>query len=259
MGLYQKHNSLSRRTYNAILYNDLKFHSNFHKNLEFVYVLDGEVDVTVETTVETMKKGQMAIILPMCVHSFETPASSKVWIGVFSNDYVSEFASFVSGKTSKKLSFKVRNTEYVERCIENLDEMNDFAVKGFLYTLCGEYLNKCELIGADVKKSGVFNTAMEYISKNYLSDITLTTIAKDLSYEPHYLSRVLHEHTGVNLRQLINGYRIELAKELLVKGELTVSEVAHQSGFKGIRNFNRVFKQMTGFEPGGYAESMKSK
>ena len=258
MGIYQKHNSLSRRTYNAVIYNDLRFYSNFHKNPEFVYVLDGEVEITVETRTERMKKGQLAIILPMCVHSFETPDTSRVWIGVFSNDYISEFCSFISGKTSKKLSFKVKDTAYTEGCIERLDDMNDFDIKGFLYTLCGEYIKKCELIEADVKKTGLFNRAMEYISRNYLTDITLSSLAYELNYEPHYLSRVLHEHTGVNLRQLINGYRIELAKELIVKGELSVSEIALQCGFKGIRNFNRVFKQMTGYEPSSYAESLKS-
>jgi AraC-like DNA-binding protein len=258
MGVYQKHNSLSRRTYNSIIYDDFKFHSNFHKNIEFVYVMDGELQITVETTTETMKKGQMAIILPMCVHSFSTADTSKVWVGVFSNDYISEFASFISGKTSKKLSFKVKDTTYVERFIEHLDELNDFSVKGFLYTVCGEFINRCSLFESDVKKGGIFHTAMEYISKNYLNDITLSSMAAELNYEEHYLSRVLHEHTGVNLRQLINGYRIELAKELLVKGNLTVSEVALQSGFKGIRNFNRVFKQTVGLEPSLYAESMKS-
>ncbi len=258
MGVYQSHNSLSRRTYNCIIYDNLKFQSNFHKNLEFVYVLEGETQITVETSVQTVKAGELAIILPLCVHSFETPKSSRVWIGVFSNDYVGEFASFVSGKSSQKLSFKVANPEYVERCISALDSMNDFDIKGFLYTLCGEFIQSCELIQTDVKKSGIFNTAMEYIAKNYLSDITLESMARELGYESHYLSRILHEHTGVNLRKLINGYRIELAKELLVKDEQTVSEVALASGFKGIRNFNRVFKQMTGLEPGSYAESLKS-
>jgi AraC-like DNA-binding protein len=152
----------------------------------------------------------------------------------------------------------VKNPAYVEHFIENLDTLNDFAVKGYLYTFCGELINRCELFETDVKKGGIFNTAMEYISKNYLNDITLSTMASELNYEEHYLSRVLHEHTGVNLRQLINGYRIELAKELLVKENMTVSEVALKSGFKGIRNFNRVFKQAVGLEPSLYAESMKS-
>ncbi len=255
--LYQRHNSLLRRTYNSIIYDNLKFHSNFHKNLEFVYVLDGEIKMTVDTTAETVKKGQMAIILPMCVHSFETPENSVVWIGVFSNDYVSEFAAFVANKAVGKPSFRVADSKYVEHCIKALDEMNDFEVKGFLYTVCGEYINKCDLASADTKKSGVFNGIMEYISHNYTSDITLLSIANELNYEPHYLSRILHEHTGVNLRSLINGYRIERAKELLVKKELTVSEIAHLSGFKNIRSFNRVFKQMTGAEPSAYADGTK--
>ena len=258
MGIYQKHNSLSRRTYNAIIYNDLKFYSNFHKNPEFVYVLDGELQITVETTTETLKKGQLAIILPMCVHSFETESSSRVWVGVFSNDYINEFCSFIAGKTSQKLSITPKCSDFIERCIGRLDGMNDFEIKGFLYTMCGEYTRKSEFIETDVKKTGIFNRAMEYISKNYLNDITLSSMAAELNYEPHYLSRVLHEHTGVNLRQLINGYRIELAKELLVKNELTVSEIAFNCGFKGIRNFNRVFKQMTGLEPSSYAESPKN-
>ena len=257
MSVYQRHNSLSKRTFNTVVYTDFSFYSHFHKNIEFVYVFDGEIKVTADNVTETVKAGHFAIIPPMTVHSFETPAASRVWVGVFSNDYVSEFCSFLADKTCKKLSFKVSDSEHTKSSLARLEEMNDFGIKGFLYGCCGEFTEKCAPSEADLKRSGLFSAVITYIAENYRSEITLETLADALGYEPHYLSRRLHEHSGVNLRTLINGYRVDLAKDLLIKGSLTVSEVAMQSGFHCIRSFNRVFRQMTGVEPKKYSTLSK--
>jgi AraC-like DNA-binding protein len=257
MSVYQRHNSLSKRTFNTVIYTDFSFHSHFHKNIEFVYVFDGELKVTADNVTETVKAGHFAVISPMTVHSFETPLASRVWVGVFSNDYVGEFCSYLSNKTCQKLSFKITDREHTESMIEHIDEMNDFCIKGFLYECCGEFTDKCAPVEADSKRNGIFSAVIAYIADNYRTEITLESLASTLGYEPHYLSRRLHESTGVNLRTLINGYRVDLAKDLLIKGSLTVSEVAMQCGFHCIRSFNRVFKQMTGVEPKQYASLSK--
>ena len=254
---YQKHNSLSRRSFNTVVYKDFRFHPHFHKNIEFVYVIGGEVTVTVDLNTEKVGKGHFVVIPPMSVHSFETEQHSSVWVGVFSNDHVSEFCSFISNKVCQKLSFRASDPDHTERMLRVIDSGNDFVIKGFLYSVCGELVAKCRFDDADPKKSDIFNRAMRYVADNYLSDITLESMAKALSYEPHYLSRCIHEHTGENFRRLVNGYRVELAKELLTKGGLTVSEIAMRCGFTSIRNFNRVFKAMTDREPKAYASGEK--
>ena len=57
---------------------------------------------------------------------------------------------------------------------------------------------------------------------------------------------------------LVNSYRVELAKETLIKDKhLSVEGVALNSGFNSRATFYRVFKKHTGFSPTEYLNSLE--
>ena len=49
--------------------------------------------------------------------------------------------------------------------------------------------------------------------------------------------------------QYLNHIRINKAIDLIKQGDLTMTEISSECGFDTIRNFNRVFKQITGSTP----------
>ncbi len=74
-------------------------------------------------------------------------------------------------------------------------------------------------------------------------------LAKKVGIGEHHLSRVINHHFGMSFNELINGYRIEEAKERL-KGEATpITTIAFEVGFNSIASFNRVFKAKVGVSP----------
>ena len=87
------------------------------------------------------------------------------------------------------------------------------------------------------------------MEENYTDPITLHTLADTLSYEYHYLSRVLRENLHIRFRTLVNQYRCERAKEMITESDLSLSDVAMNCGFQSIRSFNRVFLEITGITP----------
>ena len=89
-----------------------------------------------------------------------------------------------------------------------------------------------------------------YISEHYRENITLESMARELGYESHYISRCFHTHLSKNFKEFVNEYRIHYAKHLISSPErMTMTEIAFLSGFQSVRNFNRVYKSIEGTEP----------
>ena len=61
--------------------------------------------------------------------------------------------------------------------------------------------------------------------------------------------------TGINLKDYINEYRIEQAKELLKHGDANVSDVAFAVGFDNFSYFSTLFKKVTGVSPSAWQKS----
>ena len=91
-----------------------------------------------------------------------------------------------------------------------------------------------------------------YIHLNYAERIGRNEIAGEFFLTPDYLSRMYKKKTGLNLKDYINNYRIERAKQLLSNEELTISEVAEKVGFDNYSYFSTLFKKLTGFSPKEY-------
>ena len=106
-----------------------------------------------------------------------------------------------------------------------------------------------ELIEQNKTNDDILHQMLDYITNHFKEDITLKSIAHDLGYEPHYLSRIFGNRTGVNLRNYINQYRIDYAKYMLSESKEPITDIALSSGFGTIRNFNRVFLEHVGTTP----------
>lgn len=68
----------------------------------------------------------------------------------------------------------------------------------------------------------------------------------------HYFSDLLKKETGRSPKDHINDYVVEKAKDLLLRGEQPVSEIAYDLGFNYPHYFTRLFKSRTGQTPVQY-------
>ena len=65
-----------------------------------------------------------------------------------------------------------------------------------------------------------------------------------------YFSRFFHNVAGVTFSQYLNRIRVTKAVNLLsLSNGAQITDIASACGFSTIRNFNRVFKEVTGFSP----------
>ena len=74
-------------------------------------------------------------------------------------------------------------------------------------------------------------------------------IAERIGREYHYLSQLFSQLENVTIERYIILQKIERVKELLVYGELTLSEIAWQLHYSSVAHISSQFKQVTGFTP----------
>ena len=87
----------------------------------------------------------------------------------------------------------------------------------------------------------------EHIKTNfsvYLSEKT------NLNYT--YLSNVFRAENGITIQQFIIIHKIERIKELLLYGEMNLSEISYKMHYSSIAHLSNQFKKMTGMSPTEY-------
>jgi len=91
-----------------------------------------------------------------------------------------------------------------------------------------------------------------YLQKNGIPSIE--DIADKMSISQRYLSDTLKKQTGKTTTEHLQSYLIEEAKNILLKPNRSISEVAYELGFEYPQYFSRLFKKKEGVSPSEYRE-----
>lgn len=250
MLLFQDHNSIGNYNYNSQIYDPCEWDYHFHKNYELVYVMEGELDATVDGKQFCMKQNDFSLILPYNIHAFHTPVHAKVWIGVFSADFVSSFDLFMRDKINEMPTFHVEELlmPFLREKLLNTKTADLFTMKSMIYAVCAQYVEKGHFCSKP-KENDVPIQIFKYIEENFKDNISLKTMAAALGYDYHYMSRAYHQIFPANFRRFLNQYRLEYAQELIIHTSLPLTEIALESGFGSVRTFNRTFIHTYGISP----------
>ncbi len=88
-------------------------------------------------------------------------------------------------------------------------------------------------------------------------DLKADELAQLCGTNKTYLYNAVKRFSGKSLNELINLYRIEAAKQLMSKDNLSITTIAELSGFNSKSTFYRVFKSETGLSPGEFLHLAK--
>nr|WP_228057146.1 AraC family transcriptional regulator [Tychonema sp. LEGE 07203] len=98
----------------------------------------------------------------------------------------------------------------------------------------------------------VFNYIDEHLDRN----LSLKNLSSAVQISPHYFASLFKQSTGVTPHQYVMKCRIEKAKQLLRRRELTLVEICHQVGFQIQSHFTRVFRQQVKTTPKAYRDAL---
>ena len=100
--------------------------------------------------------------------------------------------------------------------------------------------------------SSKMDKACSYIIANCDKRITQAEVAEAVGISTFYFSRLFRQYTGQSFNDFLNDHRIQKALMLLSNRRISIQDVAVNSGFQSISNFNKVFKKHVGCSPNEY-------
>jgi len=156
---------------------------------------------------------------------------------------------FVLRKTIYELNISDENDYYDLRYIikqvcskETLNELLAF-IKKESYKLIDILKNN------DYEFSPVVQEIIFYVNKNYYKEMSLKNLAQQFNMNSAYLGQMFSKEVGVSFSEYLNKIRNEKAKEMILKTNLRINDIAKKVGYEDNSYFYRKFKKYYGVGP----------
>lgn len=95
---------------------------------------------------------------------------------------------------------------------------------------------------------------VHYGELDELNENFSTLLAQRLQKDYHQLSKLFSEVENTTIEQYIIHQKIERVKELLLYGELTLSEISYKLGYSSVAHLSGQFKKVTGLTPSQFKQ-----
>ncbi|MGL4629620.1 MAG: AraC family transcriptional regulator [Leadbetterella sp.] len=251
---------------------------HYHPEIEIVLILEGTGKKFVGSSITEFKPNDLCMIGSFLPHYYKSDENyyandskkrSKSIVLHFNYDFLGEqlwnlpeghaikqllekskrgiqFPLEASKLIQEKLQilFDKKGMERLLLFIEVLDTLANFQGIEFLSTNAIQIRN--ELDSYRIKK------VLEYISTNFMNPIRLEDVAQLANMSESAFCRYFKKRTRKTFSNFLTDIRLDYACQLLQNDKLSIAQIALDSGFYNISNFNRHFKEIKKITPMAY-------
>lgn len=233
---------------------------HLHKELELVYVCEGESIAYLGSEKYLLKTGDLFLSFPNTVHYYKSFTQEASVLMIFSPDFIPDFSGILKNQlpTSPVLKAEVI-PEYVKDIFLSMNNIyrgekqyNLEICKGYLTVCLAELLPMFSYCNTLSKNTDMIASILTFCQTHYSENISLDILAENLHISKYYISKLFNEKIKIGFSDYINALRVNSAKELLRNTDSSVTDISIQTGFNTIRSFNRAFLELTGMQPRQY-------
>lgn len=245
---------------------------HWHEDLQFIYVLDGEIEIkTLDTSVQ-VNKGSGIFINKNVIHLVKKSLSCHYNSFIFP-DYFLKFyfgspaAAFVErivGKDELPICCFPKEKNRCQSILSVLSRLADlenrkteFYAYEVLCLLCALWLEVCRNIqlpsgNTDTIIGSRMQKFLQYISEHYGEEISLDKLAGSANVSKSECLRCFKTSMQTTPYKYLTEYRLSKATELLKNSDEPIGNIADSVGFRQISHFGKCFKEKTGLSPRDY-------
>lgn len=250
---------------------------HWQDSAEIIYIKKGRGLVLVDFETYQAASGDIFIIMPEQLHGLRQIAGESMEYEniIFdlnfleNNTYDLCFQKYWQPLIQKQISFPVHipNGHKLHRSLQSYLDASDslcdqrpvgyeLAVKGNLMLIFAQLFQMQSANGTlDDKNIQKLKFVFGMIEESYQQKLTISEIADKCGYSESHFMRWFKNMTGSSFGTYLIDYRLEKAAALLKNSPLTVLDIAVQSGFDNISNFNRLFKKRFGLTPNQFRKT----
>jgi len=131
--------------------------------------------------------------------------------------------------------------------MENITDEQRGQLKNALLRLGLELIDDRKSIFIEKIKTAIIEMVhhSDELPKVNISDF----LSEKLNRDSNYISNLFSEVQGITIQQFIISHKIERVKELIIYGELTLTEIAWKMHYSSVAHLSNQFKKITGLTP----------
>ena len=248
---------------------------HWHEDLQFIYVLDGTVDVKTLDTSVRLNTGSGIFINKSVIHLVKNTSSchynSFIFPDYFLKFYFSSpaesFVERIVGKAELPFCRFPKETAWCKPVLSILSSLADlenrkteFYAYEVLCLLSQLWLEVAKNLQAPSENTntvmrGRMQKFLQYISEHYGEDISLDKLAGSATVSKSECLRCFKASMQTTPYKYLTEYRLSKAAELLKSSDAPIGSIADSVGFRQMSHFGKCFKEKTGVSPRAYRKS----
>ncbi len=236
---------------------------HMHKELELIYVLEGNCVAVADRGRFNISKGDIYLAFPNQVHYYEQCTRGDYLVLIFSYDVIPYLSKTVRENIPENNSIKIASNGNAKRYCEALTELSHTdrhtEMCGYTNLLLGAIIPEMTLLSHTVSDSSSLRNILNYCSANYMNNPTLDDASQTLHLSKYHISHLLNGRLNLSFTDYLNSLRIDAACDALADTEKRIADISEDVGFGTIRSFNRTFKGIMGIAPQEYRKKHQEK
>ena len=245
---------------------------HWHEDIQFIYVLAGEIEIKTLTTSVSVGAGSGIFINKNVVHLVRKNSACHYNSFIFPDYFLKfyfgspakDFVESIIGKEQIPIccfSRKTENHRTILNALKRLSEIEknktDFYVYEVLVSLTTLWLEVRKNIQFPSEKQDIVVHArmqkfLQYIEQHFGEDVSLEVLAASANVSKSECLRCFKSTMQSTPYKYLIEYRLSKAAELLKNTDESISNIAECVGFHQISHFGKCFKEKTGLAPRDY-------
>ncbi|WP_324825005.1 AraC family transcriptional regulator [Sinanaerobacter sp. ZZT-01] len=268
--LFEKATYLDDFPINIRIANVTEYPFHYHQDVDFIYVLKGEIRLKNVCHHYLLKEGDIFTNSGHEVHGLTaTDKDNVVAIIQVSNRFFTQYfptlpkACFMTYVNNDKylkcdtlhkmilhilLDYSRRSFNYKSTCIDQMIEVIKYLNKhynlfAFEEQVVVNFRNDNPVIVERISR------IINYVYANHASKITLEDLAEREHLSTFYLSHLIRDYMGINFQELLCFARAEMSEILLLETDRKISAIARDVGFSTTSYYDKFFSKWFGHTP----------
>lgn len=262
---------MSELLFNIEIMSETTEEMHINEEIEIVYVISGNCIVNCQSHKYKLEKEDIILINSgkdhrICVVG-ENNLVCRIKYSYYAivKDIQEKFIKFKCNSVLQKDDRYLELRDLLKNLLLMYNEIEEqeYSIIGQYYLVLGYLLDHFKVGGISMESSNEKNFTERmsfiriYIQEHFQESALLTKLANELYMSPSSLSRYFKKMTGESISRYILKMKMKKVEELLLFDNVSMTDIAMESGFSSASSMNKNFRKYYGVTPGQYRKENK--